>query len=239
MVQLGIWLIGEFGEHLLYGTTLAADDTPIQVDELEVIELFEKVMQEHKQKIGERSEVIVEYALTALSKLTVRFTKSKNRIVELVEGCTESSKIEIQQRACEYLELMDARWDTHRGGILEFMPYKGDENMLADVAGRDIVDEEEDGSKLFSAGNATAARAAAPKRSAPEALNLLEPTDPQEGQRPPEAAPTADPAGGNLLDLMGLFDSVQLNVASHMGGAPVQAPTGAFGGGDLLGGVTQ
>ena len=95
MVQLGIWLIGEFGEHLLYGTTLAADDTPIQVDEIEVIELFEKVMQEHKQKTGERSEIIVEYALTALSKLTVRFTKSKNRIVELVEGCTESSKIEI------------------------------------------------------------------------------------------------------------------------------------------------
>ena len=129
---------------------------------------------------------------------------------------------------------MDARWDTHRGGILEFMPYKGDENMLADVAGRDIVDEEEDGAKLFSAGNATTAARAAPKRDAAEPLNLLEPTAPQETQRPPDAAP----AGGNLLDLMGLFDSVQLNVASHMGGAPIQAPTGGFGGGDLLGGVT-
>ena len=50
-----------------------------------------------------RNDVIVEYGLTALSKLTVRFRSAGEEIRELLDEYSASNKIEIQQRACEYL----------------------------------------------------------------------------------------------------------------------------------------
>ena len=38
--------------------------------------------------------------------------------------------IEIQQRACEFLIILQDQWDSERNGIFEPMPFKGDENML-------------------------------------------------------------------------------------------------------------
>jgi len=38
MVQLGIWLVGEFGEMLVNGTTKDSENQPIIVEESEIID---------------------------------------------------------------------------------------------------------------------------------------------------------------------------------------------------------
>lgn len=76
--------------------------------------------------------------------------------------------IEIQQRACEFIQILDAKWDQERGGIFEPMPFKGDENMLVDAKNRAALDVDEgdnqllfgiDDNKGAPAGNAQAANA--------------------------------------------------------------------------------
>ena len=71
MVQLGVWLVGEFGEMLVNGTARDPDNNPIIVNESEIIEVLEKILEEHNKK-GERSDTIICWVLTALSKLTIR-----------------------------------------------------------------------------------------------------------------------------------------------------------------------
>ena len=83
--QLGIWLVGEFGELLVNGQTMEMDDTPINVTEQEVVETIANVMDYYKHK-GDKGDVIVEYSLVALSKLTVRFESMKNEIRDLIES---------------------------------------------------------------------------------------------------------------------------------------------------------
>lgn len=66
--------------------------------------------------------------------------------------------VEIQQRACEFLQLFDKTWDDERVGIFEPIPFKGDENMLVDATNRPIFDEEEGegGKDLFVNPNSAA-----------------------------------------------------------------------------------
>jgi len=57
--------------------------------------------------------------------------------------------IEIQQRACEFLEILDPKWDQERNGIFEPMPFKGDENMLVDAKDRAALDDDEGENQLL------------------------------------------------------------------------------------------
>ena len=62
-------------------------------------------MDEHDRK-GKRSDDIIKWALTALSKLTIRLTSSLEKVREIVQAYTDHANVEIQQRACEYLEIL-------------------------------------------------------------------------------------------------------------------------------------
>lgn len=104
MVQLGVWLVGEFGEMLVNGTAKDPDNNPIVVDEAEIVEVFERVLEEHNKK-GERSDTIICWTLTALSKLTVRLRSIQKRVQELIDGYTDHMNVEIQQRACEFKQI--------------------------------------------------------------------------------------------------------------------------------------
>jgi AP-1 complex subunit gamma-1 len=79
MVQLGIWLVGEFGEMLVNGQARDPDNNPIVVDEDEIIEVYEKILEEHNKK-GERSDTVICWALTALSKLTIRLKTIQEKV---------------------------------------------------------------------------------------------------------------------------------------------------------------
>jgi len=51
--------------------------------------------------------------------------------------------VEIQQRACEFIQILEPKWDSERRAIFEPMPFKGDENMLVDAKDRAALDDDE------------------------------------------------------------------------------------------------
>ena len=71
MVQLGVWLLGEFGEMLVNGAATDPEGNSIVVEEEEIGDLLERILEDHARK-GERSDIIICWVLTALSKLTIR-----------------------------------------------------------------------------------------------------------------------------------------------------------------------
>lgn len=71
MAQLGVWLVGEFGEMLVNGRSVDEVGNPLQVPVDEIIDTYVDVLDENDKK-GKRSDTIIMWALTALSKLSVR-----------------------------------------------------------------------------------------------------------------------------------------------------------------------
>ena len=143
MVQLGVWLVGEFGEMLVNGTAKDPDNQPIIVDEEEIIGVMEKILADHNKK-GERSDTVICWVLTALSKLTIRLKTIQDKVRGIINKYTDHMNVEIQQRACEYLQLFDNKWDEDRLGIFEPIPFKGDENKMFDDKDRPELDADED-----------------------------------------------------------------------------------------------
>lgn len=76
LVQLGSWLVGEFGEMLIDGSGKGAD---VNVTETEILDVYENILDEHDRK-GERSDIIISWTLTALSKLTIRLKNANKRV---------------------------------------------------------------------------------------------------------------------------------------------------------------
>jgi len=117
LCKVGLWCIGEFGQLIISGKAVAPDNTPIQISEEEVINLIERIL----KRFG-LSELVKEYTLTCLIKLYTKFNRTKDKIRELIDSQTTSPSLEVQQRACEYLQLLDGDWDAIRGAILESIP---------------------------------------------------------------------------------------------------------------------
>jgi AP-1 complex subunit gamma-1 len=119
------WIIGEFGDALLKST-----DT---VNEKGIIDLFETVLNS-----SYATPVVNEYVLTALMKLTTRFSDPAQieRIRRTLITSSSSLDIEIQQRAVEYANLFG--YDEVRRGVLEKMPppeIREEERVLGERAG--------------------------------------------------------------------------------------------------------
>jgi hypothetical protein len=64
---------------LVNGTARDPDNNPIIVDEEEIMEVFEKILEDHNKK-GERSDTIICWVLTALSKLTIRLKTAQGKV---------------------------------------------------------------------------------------------------------------------------------------------------------------
>ena len=93
LVQLGCWLVGEFGEMLVDGSAKGPEGAPVAVTSEEIIEVYEQVLDEHDRK-GKRSDVIISWALTALSKLTIRLD-CLAKVREIVNAYTDHANVEI------------------------------------------------------------------------------------------------------------------------------------------------
>ena len=74
LVQLGVWLTGEFGEMLVNGSCKNPDGDPVIVDDSEIVGLYEKILTSHRASAVsvDRDDILVMWALTALSKLSIR-----------------------------------------------------------------------------------------------------------------------------------------------------------------------
>jgi len=66
-----VWLVGEFGEMLVNGSCKNPDGNPIIVPDSEITGIMKKILEDHN-KLGERSDIIIMWTLTALSKLSIR-----------------------------------------------------------------------------------------------------------------------------------------------------------------------
>ena len=66
-----MWLVGEFGEMLVNGTCKNPDGNPLIVPDHEIIGVMEQILNDHNKK-GERSDIIIMWTLTAISKLSIR-----------------------------------------------------------------------------------------------------------------------------------------------------------------------
>lgn len=117
LAKVGLWCIGEYSTILISGSTTGPDNTPITVTQEDIVDLFDKVLSRHNL-----SEQVKEYALTALIKLYTKFSFKKDKIRELIDSQTTSPSLEVQQRACEYLQLLDQEFDTIRTAIVDTIP---------------------------------------------------------------------------------------------------------------------
>jgi len=120
-VQVGVWCIGEFGD------LLVAQDKPndakgdeesisITVSEVDTLDLFEQILRN-----SITSAVTRQYALTALLKLSSRFSQSSlARIRDMISQFKNSIHVELQQRSCEYLQMF--QWEQIRPVVLDRMP---------------------------------------------------------------------------------------------------------------------
>jgi AP-1 complex subunit gamma-1 len=160
LVQLGIWLVGEFGEMLVNGSAKNPDGNPIVVVDREIIDMMESILRDHNKK-GDRSDIIIMWTLTAIAKLSIRIgqqspidiANSVQAINEKIKGMLKTFSshlnIEIQQRACEFMQILEPKWDNERKDIFDPMPFKGDENMLVDAKDRAALDQDEGENQLL------------------------------------------------------------------------------------------
>jgi AP-1 complex subunit gamma-1 len=121
LVQVGVWCIGEFGDLLVAQekpNDARADEESISiaVSETDTLDLFEQIL--HNPIT---SAVTRQYALTALLKLSSRFSHSSiARIRDTISHFKSSIHVELQQRSCEYLQMF--QWEQIRPQVLERMP---------------------------------------------------------------------------------------------------------------------
>jgi len=187
-VQIAAWCIGEFGEQLIYNAN--DDDEPIEVTEIEVIDLLDSILM-----TSFTTQVSKEYVITALLKLTTRFKSGLSRIRHILDFYGSSMDIELQQRSVEYSALMDN--DQLRAPLLERMPVKEleEEAYSDDDQGTKRVERKR------SLSPPSSRRSPVPSLQTSQASNLLDLLD----GTPPRPASSVSSGSGNIKDLLGDF----------------------------------
>lgn len=117
LTQAGAWCIGEFADALLRGGQYEEEELVKEIKDKEIVDLFSLVL---NSSYG--TQVTTEYIVTALMKLTTRFTDAAQveRVRRLLQSHQTSLDVEVQQRAVEYGNLFS--FDQVRRGVLEKMP---------------------------------------------------------------------------------------------------------------------
>eukprot|EP01043_Picozoa_sp_COSAG02_P024307 COSAG02_NODE_1325_length_13237_cov_5.436901_2_plen_804_part_00 len=242
LAQVTLWCIGEYGEMLVSGEGAGDEETPVPVSEDDTLDLVERYL-----KLNTTVTATKEYAMTALVKLSARFT-GLARIKSLLQYYDHSVSLELQSRTCEYSQLVDQL--EIRSAVLERMPAV---DMAVVRRAKAIAAGDYDEDSGYDAGGADTGGLSLPPASevgggGGVAAGGLIDDDPDDGP-----APAPDATGDLLGDLLGDGPGVSVPVAAPatadaagdllgdlLGGpaptpAPVAAPPIGGGGGDLLG----
>ncbi|CAK9035289.1 unnamed protein product [Durusdinium trenchii] len=204
LVHVGVWCLGEFGDLLVSGNAVGPDDQPISVSSGDVLDLLYDVVR--KPPSAEKAAATHCLVAAALIKLVTRCPSEAEKIKKLLRRFDASLHVDLQQRSCEFLELLHSEWDPHRAGILDRMPVPEKE-----IGGADSRDRP------------------APVGGAPTGgKDLLDLNDLLDGPAAPSATSNvvstpAYPASGGGGDLLDLLD-----------GGPPTAPAPTMGGDGLL-----
>lgn len=119
-----MWTIGEFGDVLLQGGTVAGTGeedesatTSDAVGEKDVVDLMDNILISPYTNNGIRA-----FVLTAVTKLSTRFSDPSQlaRIRGILHQFDQSIELELQQRAIEFGMLLSM--DSIKTGVLERMP---------------------------------------------------------------------------------------------------------------------
>ena len=219
LVHVGIWCLGEFGDHLVSGRAVGPDNQPIRVTPGDVLDLLHDVVR--KPPTAEKASSTHCLVAAALIKLVTRCPSEFDRIKKLLRRFDTSLHVDLQQRSCEFLELLSSEWDSHRAGILDRMPVP--EREIGGAESRDVGDASID--EVPSGGPRGSG---APVTGGKDLLDLNDLLDAPASQPSGPAVsapsgPSGPSGGGDLLDLLD---------GGGGGAAPPPGPS-AGAGGDL------
>jgi AP-1 complex subunit gamma-1 len=119
LVLLSVWSLGEYGDLITRTKVTFPEVTFGPVPALEIFTVLEKIL------ISPTSDLCKEYVLTCIIKLTVRAPEHRENFKKLLSSQSASLNVELQQRACEYLSLLEDTWEPIRAPLLEKMPVFG------------------------------------------------------------------------------------------------------------------
>ena len=203
LVHVGVWCLGEFGDHLVSGKAVGPDNQPIHVTPGDVLDLLYDVVR--KPPTAEKAAATHCLVTAALIKLVTRCPSEFDKIRKLLRRFDCSLHVDLQQRSCEFLELLGSDWDSHRAGILDRMPVPekeigaGESRAIGDASIDEVPSAGPNlgkGKDLLDLNDLLDAPAAAP-------------------------APAAASGGGDLLDLLdGLGGAAPAPAPAAPGGTP-------------------
>jgi len=209
LVHVGVWCLGEFGDHLVSGRAVGPDNSPIHVSSSDVIDLLQDAVR--KPPNPEKAHATHALVAAALIKLVTRCPSEFERIRKCLRRFECSLHADLQQRSCEFLELLESEWDSSRAGILDRMPVSEREVGGSDMPARSTEDE------APQSYGTSGVPAAAPAQGMGDLLDL---NDLLGGESKPATQSQPAPSGGggggggDLLDLLDMGG----------GGAPAAAP---------------
>lgn len=201
LVHVGVWCLGEFGDHLVSGRAVGPDNQPIHVAPSDVLDLLQEVVR--KPPNPDKAPVTHALVAAALIKLVTRCPGEFERIRKALRKFECSLHVDLQQRSCEFLELLEPEWDSSRAGILDRMPVS--EKEIAGAESRDIGDASID--EVLPGATSRPRGVVGEKGSAKDLLDLNDLLDGGPSTQPRPAAPIVGggpPArgAGDLLDLL-------------------------------------
>ncbi|XP_020285345.1 AP-1 complex subunit gamma-1 isoform X2 [Pseudomyrmex gracilis] len=116
LAQVATWCIGEYGDMLLYGPPSEDAETPVNLTEDEVIDVYQRLLWNPQNTV-----ITKQYTLLSLTKLSTRFQKGHEKIRQIIDTFGSNLHIELQQRGIEFSQLF-RKYDHLRPALLERMP---------------------------------------------------------------------------------------------------------------------
>ena len=128
-----VWILGEFGhlpvKHFSFTDILDLMDMLVR----------ESLLVMADQKAASRSfssaSVVCEYIVCAVTKLFVKCGNppaQSSRVIGLLRKFEGSLFVDLQQRVCEFLEILGPNWDaTTRAGLLDTMPPRNESTLVS------------------------------------------------------------------------------------------------------------
>ncbi|XP_043508454.1 AP-1 complex subunit gamma-1 isoform X3 [Frieseomelitta varia] len=219
LAQVATWCIGEYGDLLLYGPPSEDIDTPVDLTEDEVIDVYQRLLWNPQNTV-----VTKQYTLLSLTKLSTRFQKGNEKIRQIIDTFGSNLHIELQQRGIEFSQLF-RKYDHLRPALLERMPpmetARPQANGIIGMVNGEPESEEDKSSVL---------EASTPPSDSSALLDLLGTTDlgitPSASNKNSSANSTTVVNNNDLLDLLGSLD---LNAPTSTSTLPqAQTPSQIF-----------
>ena len=147
VLHAAVWCVGEFGGGLIAGGGMMGTSPAELLNFLEqtsqkaYLSIADQEAVQHQKQVSSVSSrsghTLCEYVVTAFAKLSTRLPgEYKSRIASNLRHFDCATSAELQQRACEYLELLGSSWDQHRIGIFDKMPVS--DKVIASLGDRAV-----------------------------------------------------------------------------------------------------